>query len=123
MRDAIKVFFLVVSALFPIVDPLSASPIFLALTQNLLPGTRKELSWRVTLSSFVLMVASSRCDHLSVGVRESPLQCSIPHRLRHAFPICLNNELIRDSRPRGYPTQSEQDVVSGFRFGRAHSNS
>jgi multiple antibiotic resistance protein len=58
MHDAIKVFFLVISALFPIVDPLSASPIFLALTQNLPPVTRKELSWRVTFNSFVLMVAS-----------------------------------------------------------------
>jgi multiple antibiotic resistance protein len=44
------------SALFPIVDPLSASPIFLALTQNLQACSRNELSWRVTLNSFVLMV-------------------------------------------------------------------
>jgi multiple antibiotic resistance protein len=58
MHDAIKAFFLVFSALFPIVDPLSASPIFLALTQNVLPTTRRELSWRVTLNSFILMVAS-----------------------------------------------------------------
>ena len=58
MHDAIKVFFLVFSALFPIVDPLSASPIFLALTRNISPRHRKILSWRVTLNSFVLMVAS-----------------------------------------------------------------
>ena len=47
-----------VRALGPIVDPLSASPIFLALTRHFLPATRKELSWRVTFNSFVLMVAS-----------------------------------------------------------------
>src|SRR5438552_18304005 len=37
MHDEIKVFFLVFSALFPIVDPLSASPIFLALTRSVPP--------------------------------------------------------------------------------------
>jgi len=58
MHDALKTFLVVVSALFPIVDPLSASPIFLALTRHLLPAPRKELSWSVTLNSFVLMVAS-----------------------------------------------------------------
>ena len=58
MHDAIKAFFLVFSALFPIVDPLSASPIFLALTRSVLPATRRELSWRVTLNSFALMTGS-----------------------------------------------------------------
>jgi len=58
MHDAVKAFFLVFSALFPIVDPLSGSPIFLALTRDILPTTRRELSWRVTLNSFVLMVGS-----------------------------------------------------------------
>jgi multiple antibiotic resistance protein len=58
MHDAIKVFFLVFSALFPIVDPLSSSPIFLALTKNISQEQRKKLSWRITLNSFVLMVAS-----------------------------------------------------------------
>src|SRR5216117_94075 len=47
MHDAIKAFFLVFSALFPIVDPLSASPIFLALTRSVLPATRQDSSWRV----------------------------------------------------------------------------
>ena len=58
MHDAIKAFFLVFSALFPIVDPLSASPIFLALTRDVLPSTRRELSWRVTLNSLILMAGS-----------------------------------------------------------------
>ena len=58
MHDQLKAFFLVFSALFPIVDPLSASPIFLALTRHLVRSDRKVLSWRVTLNSFVLMVAS-----------------------------------------------------------------
>jgi len=58
MHDAIKVFFVVVSGLFPIVDPLSASPIFLALTSNIMPATRRKLSWQVTLNSFILLVGS-----------------------------------------------------------------
>src|SRR6266849_3616289 len=41
MHDEIKAFFLVFSALFPIVDPLSASPIFLALTRDVSPTTRR----------------------------------------------------------------------------------
>ena len=49
MHDALKTFLVVVSALFPIVDPLSASPIFLGLTQHLLPATRNELSRRVAI--------------------------------------------------------------------------
>jgi len=58
MHDAIKAFFLVFSALFPIVDPLGGSPIFLALTRDLLPRSRRELSWHVTLHSFLLMAGS-----------------------------------------------------------------
>src|SRR6266496_1891965 len=58
MHDEIKAFFLVFSALFPIVDPFSASPIFLALTRSVLPATRRDLTWRVTLNSFALMAGS-----------------------------------------------------------------
>jgi multiple antibiotic resistance protein len=58
VADAVKVFLLTVSALFPIVDPLAGSPIFLAMTQDYSPGTRRMLAWRVALNSLVLMVAS-----------------------------------------------------------------
>jgi len=58
MHDAIKAFFVVFSALFPIVDPLSASPIFLALTRSISPATRRELSWRVSWNSLALMAGS-----------------------------------------------------------------
>ncbi len=58
MHDAIKAFFLVFSALFPIVDLLSASPIFLALTRGVPPACRRELSWRVTWNSLALMAGS-----------------------------------------------------------------
>lgn len=58
MQDAVKTFFLVVSALFPIVDPLSGSPIYLALTREISPSVRKRLSWQVTIHSFLLMAGS-----------------------------------------------------------------
>jgi len=58
VADAVKVFLLTVSALFPIVDPLAGSPIFLAMTQEYSLETRRTLAWRVALNSLVLMVAS-----------------------------------------------------------------
>lgn len=58
MGDAIKVFFLTFTALFPIVDPLAGSPIFLAMTQEYSPETRRTLAWRVALNSLVLMIGS-----------------------------------------------------------------
>lgn len=58
MADAVKVLLLTVSALFPIVDPLTGSPIFLALTEHYSPETRRGLAWRVALNSLYLMVGS-----------------------------------------------------------------
>jgi multiple antibiotic resistance protein len=58
VADAVKVFLLTVSALFPIVDPLAGSPIFLAMTQEHSTATRKALAWRVAVNSLLLMVGS-----------------------------------------------------------------
>lgn len=58
MADAVKVLFLILSALFPIVDPLSGSPIFLALTSEYSPQIRRTLSQRVAFDSFLLMMGS-----------------------------------------------------------------
>ena len=58
MGDAVKVFLLTFSALFPIVDPLAGSPIFLAMTQDYSAETRRALAWRVALNSLLLMVGS-----------------------------------------------------------------
>ena len=43
MSDAVTVFLLTLSALFPIVDPLAGSPIFLAMTQDYSPQTEGRL--------------------------------------------------------------------------------
>jgi multiple antibiotic resistance protein len=56
--DAVKVFLLTISALFPIVDPLAGSPIFLAMTQDYALGTRRALAWRIALNSLALMIGS-----------------------------------------------------------------
>lgn len=58
MTDAVKVFLLTISALFPIVDPLAGSPIFLAMTAELTRDTRKALAWRITFDSLLLMIGS-----------------------------------------------------------------
>jgi len=58
LADAVKVFLLTLSALFPIVDPLAGSPLFLALTEKYSRETRKALSGRVALNSLFLLVGS-----------------------------------------------------------------
>lgn len=56
--EAAKSLFLILSALFPIVDPLGGSPIFLAMTREYSAITRKALSWRIATNSFFLLVGS-----------------------------------------------------------------
>ncbi len=58
MSELAKTVLLIVSALFPIVNPLGSSPIFLSLTQGYAPATRRILARRVAMNSFVLLVAS-----------------------------------------------------------------
>ena len=49
---------LIFSALFPIVDPIGGSPIFLSLTRDYPVPMRRLLARRIGLNSFVLLVAS-----------------------------------------------------------------
>ena len=49
---------LVVSALFPIVDPIGGSPIFLSLTRDYTAQTRRLLARRIAANSFMLLVGS-----------------------------------------------------------------
>ncbi len=58
MVEAAKSLFLILSALFPIVDPLGGSPIFLAMTREYSPTMRRALSWRIAMNSFFLLVGS-----------------------------------------------------------------
>ncbi len=58
MVEAAKSLFLIFSALFPIVDPLGGSPVFLAMTREYSPSTRKALSLRIAMNSFFLLVGS-----------------------------------------------------------------
>jgi multiple antibiotic resistance protein len=58
MIQAAKSILLVVSALFPIVDPIGGSPIFLSLTRDYTPQTRRILARSIAVNSFILLVAS-----------------------------------------------------------------
>jgi len=53
-----KSILLVVSALFPIVDPIGGSPVFLLLTRDYAAETRRALARRIAVDSFILLVAS-----------------------------------------------------------------
>jgi multiple antibiotic resistance protein len=58
MVDAIDVLLMVLSALFPIVNPLGNSPIFLALTKGFSSLERKVISRGVAWNSFFLIIGS-----------------------------------------------------------------
>jgi len=51
---------LVVSALFPIVDPIGGAPVFLSLTLNYDRDTRRFSPAAIAMNSFILMLASFR---------------------------------------------------------------
>jgi multiple antibiotic resistance protein len=56
--EAAKTLLLILSALFPIVDPLGGSPIFLVMTRQYSSSTRRALSLRIAMNSFFLLVGS-----------------------------------------------------------------
>jgi len=56
--QAVKNVVLVISALFPIVDPIGASPVFLLLTRNYATESRRILSRRIAANSFLLLIVS-----------------------------------------------------------------
>ena len=58
MIHAAQSILLVVSALFPIVDPIGGAPFFLALTRDYTAQTRRLLARRIAVNSFILMIAS-----------------------------------------------------------------
>lgn len=58
LLEVIKTTILVVSALFPIVNPLGGSPIILALTRDYSASERRLLSQRIAINSFILLIAS-----------------------------------------------------------------
>ena len=56
MLDAAKALLLTLSALFPIVNPLGGSPVFLAYTESCSTDTRTALARRVAFNSFFVLV-------------------------------------------------------------------
>jgi len=53
-----KSILLIVSALFPIVNPIGGSPVFLLLTQDYSTESRRLLARRVAINSFILLIVS-----------------------------------------------------------------
>jgi multiple antibiotic resistance protein len=58
MEAAARSLLLILSALFPIVNPLGSSPIFLLLTRDYSPESRRSLSRRIATNSFFLLSGS-----------------------------------------------------------------
>ena len=58
MAETAKSVVLILTALFPIVNPLGGSPIFLALTRDYSPKVRRALSRQIAMNSFFLLVSS-----------------------------------------------------------------
>ena len=58
MFEAAKSILLIVSALFPIVNPIGGSPVFLLLTEDYSRESRKLLARRVAINSFILLIVS-----------------------------------------------------------------
>jgi multiple antibiotic resistance protein len=56
--EVAKHILLILSALFPIVNPLGGSPVFLALTREYPASARRILARDVAINSFVLLIAS-----------------------------------------------------------------
>jgi multiple antibiotic resistance protein len=58
MLEVVKSTLLIISALLPIVNPLSSTPIFLLLTRDYDSSTRTTLAWRIAFNSFFLLIVS-----------------------------------------------------------------
>jgi multiple antibiotic resistance protein len=58
VSEILKNIFLIVSAIFPVVNPLGASPFFLTLTASFSTAARRALARRIALNSFFLLIGS-----------------------------------------------------------------
>jgi multiple antibiotic resistance protein len=58
LLEAAKSILLILSALFPIVNPLGGSPVFLSLTHDYPATARRLLARKVAMNSFILLIAS-----------------------------------------------------------------
>src|SRR5258708_4416576 len=62
LLEVAKSTLLILSALFPVVNPLGGSPVFLALTREYPASARRILARTVAMNSFVLLIASFLLD-------------------------------------------------------------
>ena len=64
MLEALKSILLILSALFPIVNPLGGAPIFLTLTRNYSGRGRMKLSRKVAINSLLVLYRNAHSDVL-----------------------------------------------------------
>ena len=58
MAQVVRAIILIVTALFPIVNPLGSAPLFLVMTSEGTPAERRTLAWKVSVNSFFLLLGS-----------------------------------------------------------------
>ncbi len=58
LSEILQNILLVISTIFPVVNPLGATPFFLTLTASFSPANRRALAWRISLNSFFLLIGS-----------------------------------------------------------------
>lgn len=58
VSEILKNIFLIVSAIFPVVNPLGGSPFFLSLTSSYSPQARRALARSISINSFFLLIGS-----------------------------------------------------------------
>lgn len=79
MLEVVKSTLLIISALLPIVNPLSSTPIFLLLTRDYDSSTRMKLAWKIAFnssssSSFRSWLARTSCRSSTFRFRSSKLE-------------------------------------------------
>src|SRR5260370_7205426 len=86
LLEVAKSTLLILSALFPIVNPLGGSPVFLALTREYPASARRILARHVATNTFVLLLASFLvCTHI-LNFFRFPLPLAQPPPALTIFP-------------------------------------
>jgi len=114
---------LILTALFPIVNPLGGSPVFLALTRDYPPPLRRILARQVALNSFILLIASFLIGtHILHFFGISIPVVQVRRRPDRHFQWLDHAEKQRGNGPRpGRPGKSESQRCFSQRLLSSHS--
>lgn len=105
-RQLVEQTLLVFAALFPVVNPVGAAPVFLAMSRSSTDAERQQLAWRVAVNAFVLLLGSFLIGSyvidffgLSVPVIQvggGLIVCSLAWRLLHSDDVAAESRLGPD---------------------------